>query len=352
MILRSLSVQAFLLGAVGLLAACTDSVDEPAVDTVRPVKTEIISSPDEFLRTSFPGRAAPHREVNLAFEVSGRLTQLPVNVGDTVKEGALIASLNKDAYEARLEATLAQYKRAKSESRRLEKLLKAGSVSQTQFDDAQTQLDVLHSQRALNKKALADTSLHAPFSGRAVAVYLDNFTYVAASTLVARIIDISSLEMWIDVPAVFAKLQDKVEHYNSYMEFDVFPGKKFKARLKNIGIEASGQTRTFPVSFIIEQPNDLTILPGMSGRIYVEASRKLLGMSEFMDIPINAVFTLPDQTQSAVWLVKNNQIVHRPIELGMINGGRVSITTGLKPGDEIVVAGVHQLKAGQQVRQR
>jgi RND family efflux transporter MFP subunit len=184
----------------------------------RPVKTLVLPDPQEQVRVSFPGRLESVREVDLAFEVPGRLEQLPLKVGDTVHKDMLIAQLNQEAYLARLEASRARFRQAHSDSQRLQKLLLTNNISQTQYDLAQTRLDVASSQLTLDEKAFSDTILRAPFDGEVSAIYLDNFTYVNASTHVARLVDMSQFEIWVNVPERYAKLRNRFSDYRVFLQ--------------------------------------------------------------------------------------------------------------------------------------
>ncbi|BFM13983.1 efflux RND transporter periplasmic adaptor subunit [Maricurvus nonylphenolicus] len=338
------------LFVIPLLSLVGCSEPQTATETVRPVNTLTVKSLDHFLSASFPSRAEPVREVNLAFEVNGTLQKLPVKVGDEIKQGDLLAQLNQKSFSARLAATQARYRKAVNDERRLKKLLVAGNASQTQYDDAQTNLDVLESQLALDKKALADTTLRAPFDGLVVAVYLDNYTFVPASTQVVRLIDISQIEMWVDLPEQFAVLSEQVADYQVRVKFDAYPDRIFDADVKEWGREASRENRTFPFGLVIDQPEDITILPGMSGVAFAETQGENIGIEDPIEVPAGAIFTLRDQTQSSVWVVKDDHVVLQPVKVRSISREVVLIEGGLTDGDEIVVAGVHSLQEGQKIR--
>lgn len=345
---HALLVQSLLITSFLFLLGCSEP--QTATETLRPVNTLTVKSLDHFLSASFPSRAEPVREVNLAFEVNGTLQQLPVKVGDEIKRGDLLAQLNQKSFSARLAATQARYRKAVNDERRLKKLLVAGNASQTQYDDVQTNLDVLESQLALDRKALADTTLRAPFDGLVVAVYLDNYTFVPASTQVVRIIDISQIEMWVDLPEQFAVLSEQVENYQVRVKFDAYPDRVFDADVKEWGREASRENRTFPFGLVIDQPKDVTILPGMSGVAFAETQGENLGIENPIEIPAGAIFSPPDQSQSSVWKVKGDQVFLQPVKVRSISREVVLIEGGLQDGDEIVVAGVHSLQEGQKIR--
>ena len=338
---------------LGLLVAAGVGCTPPAPGSREPspprlVKTLTISQPETMIEAEFPARLEPVRAVNLAFEVSGRLQELPVQVGDRLEQGELIARLDQQAFKARLDGSRAPYQKARNDVQRLGKLRATDTIPQTEYEDAQTRLDVAASQLALNKKAYEDSTLKAPFAGQLVAVYLDNFTYVAASTIVARMVDTSQLEVWVNVPEDLAILQSRIPDYQAEVIVDAFPERAYPASFKEFGPEASALTRSFPASFVIDQAADVELLPGMSARLRIQARRDSLGLADVIKVPFSAL--LPDAKDHAgVWLVKAGRVERQRVKLGEISGDGIEITTGLQAGDVLVTAGVNELAEGQQV---
>src|SRR5215471_430431 len=70
----------------------------PDSAVIRPVKTIVVVAGDELRMRSFPGRVEAAKKVELAFQVSGLLIELPVREGQNVAHGALIAQLRQDEF--------------------------------------------------------------------------------------------------------------------------------------------------------------------------------------------------------------------------------------------------------------
>lgn len=94
-------------------AGCAEDKIPPT--PVRPVRAIMLGDTLAAEGRSFPGRAKATEEVNLSFRVNGELTSLPINVGDIVKKGDVLASLDKKDYEAALERAQAESMLAKAE---------------------------------------------------------------------------------------------------------------------------------------------------------------------------------------------------------------------------------------------
>jgi RND family efflux transporter MFP subunit len=136
------------------------------------------------------------------------------------------------------------------------------------------------------------------------------------------------------------------------VRFDPFPDHEIDAQIKEIGKEASKATRTYPVTLIMDQPEDVKILPGMAGK--ATRAVALPGMQDQAGIviPDTAVFSPDDTGKTFVWVIdeQTKTVSKRDVKAGELLDSGISITAGLKPGEWIATAGVHYLQEGQQVR--
>jgi multidrug efflux system membrane fusion protein len=106
------------LACCGLAAGCRPPAAEQS-DQVRPVKTLVVTAGDGLQTRIFPGRAEAARRADLAFQVSGLLTRLPIKEGQEVAEGEVIAQLRQDEFEARLKTLQGQLDQARAALRAL-----------------------------------------------------------------------------------------------------------------------------------------------------------------------------------------------------------------------------------------
>ena len=355
---------AILLSAF-FLTACQESEATKSADQPRPVKAVRVSDIGELGNRWFAGRAKATQEVSLSFRVSGQLLSFPVVVGDEVKEGDVVAELDAAPYKSeadriaanvsRGEATLAN---AEQQYKRDETLFKQGHVSGARLDirtaelkKARADLAAYRAQLARSELDLDYTKLLAPFSGRVVATYVDNFEDVRAQQQILRVVDTSRIEMTIDIPENLISFTPDVEDIR--VVFDAFPDMTVPAEIKEVGTEASETTRTFPVTLIMDQPQGVTVLPGMAGKATGNARQVLEAQGiATVEIPVAATFNAGGSDATAVWVIDDasKQVSRRDVRTGQLTDHGIEITDGLKPGEWIVVAGVNSIKEGQQVR--
>lgn len=318
------------------------------------------------LERAFPGRARASQEVNLSFRVSGPLITLPVEVGDKVQADDVLARIDPNDYEARVNTVEGELSTARAQAVLTEKEYQRareidakgkGLISKSEVDKrlggrnrASSQVKALTASLRLAKNKLSYTHLKAPFDGVVVATYVENFEDVLAKRPILRLLNTTRIELDISIPESLIGYAPYVELVT--VRFDALPGKEVKAEVKEIGREASEATRTYPVTLVMDQPEDAEILPGMAGQASIVSrppdDSALIGIS----VPATAVFSGEDPDKSFVWIVDEatKTLSRREVQLGKLARFGVLIREGLKPGEWIVVKGVHSVKEGETVR--
>ncbi|MHC4947876.1 MAG: efflux RND transporter periplasmic adaptor subunit, partial [Planctomycetota bacterium] len=96
-----------------LLAGCRKEAP-PGPEPVRTVRAMKVADYEGMARRSFPGRASATKEVDLAFRVSGPLVARPVNIGDELESGDLVARIDPRDFEVSLRNVQAQLREAEA----------------------------------------------------------------------------------------------------------------------------------------------------------------------------------------------------------------------------------------------
>jgi RND family efflux transporter MFP subunit len=319
-------------------------------EIIRPVTAIQVGDPESLAGRNFPGRAAATEEVDLGFEVSGTVMARPVNKGDEVKKDQLLAKLDPSDFINDLKAAKAERDRARAYYDRISIAVKSGAVSKQDLTDAQARLDVASAQVKIKQKQLDDSEIRAPFDGVIGATYVENYQRVRPKQIVLRLLDISSIKFTVNVPESLISYVPYATHLR--LEFDAFPDKAIPALIKEIGAEASLTTRTYPVTAIMSQPDDIKILPGMAGNLIAVADDLPDDLKQRgIPVPPGAIFTPDDKKENHVWIFDpSKKTVHlRPVKTGRVSKNGIMVLEGINPGDWIVTAGLHSLHEGQKV---
>ncbi len=338
-----------------LASGCSDKSATPTSAPTVLVKTTVIGSDDTQTIRSYPGVVAASDSVNLSFLVSGRLIELPVFEGDTVKKGILLARIDPKDYQIKVDQQKAKYDLAKITFERYKKLLPTDAISKAQYDEKKSLYHLAKANLAEAKKKLSDTYLFAPFTGVVAVKYVDNHQYVMARQQIISLQNLSSLEVIINIPEEdvtkaenIKKLIDATgKERVGNIEFASLKDKSFPAYFKEAQFEADQQSQTYKITLTTPMPSNKKILPGMTATVKVEFSTK----TPFYLVSPQAV-AVDNQGKHYVWIInpKTQRVYRQKIQVGGLSYNKIKIIEGVKKGDEIVIAGIAQLEKNQQVK--
>ena len=338
---------------------CAQEAVEPAAPVARPVKMLVVGSAAGGATMEFPGSISATQNAEMAFEVAGQVIDIPVEEGEDVARGQVLARLDDRDYQAARDRVLAQRNAARADYFRYEEAFKADAVTAQDVDLAKRNLDVAEADLRTATKALEDTILRAPFDGRVAVKRIDVFEAVQAKQSVMLIQDESGLEIEINVAERdFAQseaglsLEELTERIQPQVEMASIPGRRFPAQIISNTSAADPVTRTYSVTLAFEKPDDLNIRPGMTGRVVISA-RPEIGLEEAgVFIPADAVLA-DDSNNPFVWLVDEatSAVNRRAIEVGEMSADRIRVRGGLAVGDRIAISGVSSLRDGMLVRE-
>ncbi|QIF02420.1 efflux RND transporter periplasmic adaptor subunit [Roseimicrobium sp. ORNL1] len=361
--MRSESNRLPLLLAAGFTLFVVGCSDEPEERKPATPPVTIFSLPEvgEAPFRSFPGEVTAEHNVNLSFDVGGRLVDFPVYDGKVVKPGDLIGQLDQNDFRAALDSVQASFRAARQEYDRGRGLLERRAVSQSEVDRLREAFEVVEASQRAAQKAFDDTKLFAPIKGRISRRFVRNFQNVQAREPVVLLQDISTLEVDVQVPeAHFAMLDRNVtagelsKRIEGSVEFPAIPGERFPLTLRSFATQANPSSRTFLVSFVLRPPEDRNILPGMTCTVHLRFRKEdgsPLVQPGLFQIPVRALLTAEGKTWVWRWDAATGKVERVPVEVATLAGDSVQIRSeGLKLGDDLVSSGVRFLSAGMTVR--
>lgn len=327
-----------------LMVAC-GKTPQPSNTEPRPVKvTE--AQPLSHIKRDFAALSTADDAVNLAFKISGRVVDIPVAKGYAVRKGDVLAVLDKRDIELQVDAAKAAYDEAESRLRRAERLAEHNAISQ---QEVEALVSTVTQRRTAYENALDlldDTRIVAPFDGVVERTYVDAFQRVASGETIVRIVAPISTTVGFTAPEdILSYLAEPTTHFS--VRFDAYPDKLFSAKIKSFA-RTSSDALGFPVSLRLTDVDNskYRISPGMTCMATVDIS---LINSDAVTLPLSAIYA-PIGGGEWVWVVNMDGSVElRAVTLGeLIPGGNIAVY-GIKPYEQVVVAGVYKLQNGERV---
>jgi RND family efflux transporter MFP subunit len=357
---RKLSGCLAMTVAAVLAAACDSAEPEARDPLVRPVKLITIGEATAGGTFEYPGSVSAAQESEMAFQVAGQIIAMPVAEGQFVEQGSVLAELDPRDYAAQRDKASAERNAAKAEYDRYTKAFEAQAVTAQDVDLKKRNYEVAEADLRRAQKALDDTKLRAPFSGKVAVKLVDDFATVQVKQPVLLLQDESSLQIKVNIPeADWAKAEpgltneQMTDRFKPQVELAAIPNRRFIAQIEEKTSSADPVTRTYEVTLGFDRPEDLNISPGMTGKIVITVPERIW-TSEFGEtlIPASAVMADADNNPY-VWVVPpdSNSVIRKSIEVGKLDGSEVRVLDGLAPGDQVVISGVNSLSEGMLVRQ-
>ncbi len=182
-----------------MLGACGDKDAKPP-QPVRPVKLMTLESPGLYLDLAYPATVKAIKESDLSFLVPGRLLEIRVKRGQSVKVGHVLAKLDPQDYQNEYDKSLAYSLEREAYMTRVKTAFDHGAATESELDEAVRNWEVSKGEAAIRRKALDDTILRAPFEGEIGIQYRESFQDVAVKEKVFRLQDTTRLKIIVDVP--------------------------------------------------------------------------------------------------------------------------------------------------------
>ena len=325
-----------------------------AQEPVRPVLSTVVE-PTESSGTTAVGTVEPRYKTDLSFRVLGRLIARPVNVGDTVEQGEIVAAIDPTALElavrsakADLSRSQAQLANASATEQRQRTLIATDTTSKQNLDNAVqvragAEASVARAQADLAKaiEQLSYAQVKADFAGVVTGVSADVGQVVSPGQTVVTVARPDIREAVVDIGPDFpVPLRVGLSFTVS---LQVLSTVHVDGQIREIAPQADPVTRTQRVRIALNDPPP-------SFRLGATVTARLAtDQRPILRVPESAV--LSKDGESFVWVVDlpSSTVSLHKIKIFLGEGG-IQVIAGLEPGTRIVTAGIHSIKQGQQVR--
>ena len=268
---------------------------------------------------------------NIAPAMSNRIERILVDVGDHVKRGQTLVTLDAStAAQQRINLELSE-----TEYNRAVELLHIGAGTQRAVDQLKAQLDA---QRAQYQNTLTNTVLKSPITGVVTARNYDPGDMTGAQPVLTVGQTTPNVKVVINVNESDLAV---VKHGMTVdVTFDAYDGEKFTGRITRVAPALDIPTRTFPVEVTVAN-NDERIRPGMFARVGIN-----LGARDNVVVPDRAVVKQTGSANKYVYTYSNGTVAYKKVELGQRLDDSFELLSGIEDGDTVVIAGQVRLADG------
>lgn len=350
-----------------VLAAC--SKPQPPAPPPKPVRAMPVVLTTDHDGASFTGAVRARVESDLAFRVGGKVVRRHVEVGERVKAGDPIATLDAADYDLGLQAALAQQQaasvdaaQAAADAERFARLLADGAMSagdverqRARADAARERLTQAQRQVELARNRASYAVLRAPFAGVVTQLRVEAGQVVAEGQPVAGLAADGEREIVVDVPeSRIAQLRTASASASLWSG----GGERFPVALREVSPVAAPGTRTYRARYrvverVVERRGEATadaLRLGMTATVWLDAGPGTHGKSAAPVALLPASALHHRDGQPAVWTIDRSSGAPARVPVTVVRFGQDEVAvTGLASGQWVATAGVQKLAEGMRV---
>ncbi len=353
-----------------MLAACEPSVDMEIREPIRPVRTVIAEVGQGYMLRSYYGAVQADLISKLSFRVGGVIDSIEVEIGQQVAKGQMIATINNNDLELKLDQEKAALLQAKAEAvnakvqyERSYGLVEKGVVSQNEYESTETAyrtsraaLEQARKSVQLAEKQLGYANLKVPVRDCTVSeLAAEVGENVSSGQVVATLNCGDHFEVLTNVSENV--IRDISVGDNVIVRLNVYQGEDYQGIVSEVGA-AVGNRSTYPVVIRITTPDD-RLRVGMAAEVSLRVSMEQL--TGQIVVPFSAVgedsigryvyvFEALDadlQTSEQDTLGVARRVA---VTLGQVTNEGISISSGVNAGDRVITAGLRYLTDGRKVK--
>jgi RND family efflux transporter MFP subunit len=328
-----------LVGIIAVVAGCGKH-QEPTVTTaeslppasVRVQKIETVKQPavEEVV-----GTVQAKLQAVIEAKVSGRITRLPVTLGQSVKQGEVLVELATQEFRARLDQATAAFRQAELDFNRVSNLQKQTAATLAELDTAQARYNVAKGAVAEAEAMSGYAKIVAPFDGVVARKLADEGDLAMPGKPLIELEGRAGLRLVADVPGLLAS--------------HVLPDAKLAVRVDTqaepltgtvaeISPTADPASRTVRVK--VDLPETAGLRSGQFGRLAVP-----VGEAAFLFVPPPALVRRGQL--EILFVATDSRAQMRLVRTGKQTAQGIEILAGLAAGEAVVVEGAGNLRDGQ-----
>ena len=316
-----------IIGAVMLLSACSKESPVPtAAKDIPELERLTLQTQTSPQTVTYDGIIEAINQATVSAQTSGRIVEMPVDVGDFVAKGDLIIRFTDTEQKARAASAQAQFNEAQAQFTRMQEMLSKKLIAQADFDKSQAAFKAAEAALREAEQNLAYTSIYAPYSGIVVSRAVNVGETVAPGKPLMTGLSLEQLRAQVNIP------QQHIGPVRKYKQAQIYlrSGEVLHSSELRIPPSADPQTHSFSVLVNLPEGNH-DLFPGTFVKIAF-----VTGEHEQLLIPASSISQRGEV--SGVYVIKDNALEFRQLNLGSLNSAKhYPVLAGLTAGETIAL---------------
>ena len=316
------------------VATAESNPNSPAAIAVSTIEIQPVHLQDVIY---LPGTTEAWQDVQVAADTPGRIEWIGPREGEKVNKGDLLIKIDVSALKAALDHAEAQFKLSDDLYQRRRRLYERKIIAKEELDQSATQRTLAATDLEQIKVKYNHGFPRSPITGIINHLYVDVGEFIDTGKPIADIVNINRIKINVRVPEL--DIRYVLEGQTTPVQIDAFKERQLVGKVDFVAFKADPATKTFLVRTLIDNPFG-DIRPGMIAR--VAFVRRVI-----TDALVAPLFALVDKGgERLVFIEKDGVAQSRTVSIGVIEGDRVQITSGLQAGDHLIVKGQTEVEDG------
>lgn len=287
------------------------------------------------------------KSVDLSFQVSGTILRIPVDVGEYVRKGQLLAEVDETIYRNQYQAQLAQAELAKENYERILTVYNKGSISEMKMLEAKASYEQTTSVAKATYQNILHTKLYAPQSGYIGTKRIEAGATAGPGIPIIELLDISAVNILVPIPE---------SEINRYKKGDIakivvsaLGDQLFEGIVDKVSVISSAGNPLYTVSVRANNP-ELLLKPGMSCKVYFDKARIVTDTDSLTFIVPDQAIQVDENGHHFVFVAEGDKAQRRIVQISNAYDNGVGILSGLKENDLLITSGFHKVVDGSAIK--
>jgi RND family efflux transporter MFP subunit len=329
----------YLATLISLVLGCGRN-EKPVVNGEKTIKVCIakVAPAGNSYVLRYSGTIEASQTIPLTFQSTGTIERIYVEVGDVVKKGQLLASVNKSDMQNIYNVTLAKYEQAKDAYDRLKSVHDQGSLPEIKWVEMETNLEQAKSSLELSRNNLDKCNMYSPVDGLVGRRNVEpGQSALGTSLSPIELVKIETVYVKVSIPE--NEISKIKKGQQAVLSVSALDGKQFEGVVTNVSPVADAISRTYTIKITVNNPK-YELKPGMVCDVMLNLNREAVSLV----IPYKAV-SKDSNGNTFVFVVSadGKNVKKQNITIGNYNDSGIVVINGLTKDQLVVSEGCEKL---------
>lgn len=300
---------------------------------VVPIEIAVAEQKNISVTKTYSGTLEGEEQANIVAKISERITHIRGHIGEYVRAGQVILSLDKSGASSQYYQAEANFSNAEKNLQRMKSLYDEGAISLQALDGAQTAYDIA---RANFNAARSAVELTTPIAGVITALNVSVGDLATPGVVLTTIANINRMKVIFNISetdVVNLAIGQKVQVYS-----EARPDEKVEGGIIQLAKSADVRSRSFEIKAMFPNTSDTWFKPGLFCKVIVQIAPQ----KQTLVVPNIAIQS--DGINNRVFVVLNGRSFQRAVQVGVTDGENTEILQGLAERDTVVTVGVTNVR--------